>query len=619
MFRIGFPVDAGTAELSFMVLVRLCVGERHSCKHGGTSGLRDRSGAKFIFERCPGDIQKRYCFEFEIQPLTCPKIRPDTLCDVGYSDAAACAVAVALGERSGADQGGDDPLVLISCACGYSNLGCGIANLQLERVTDKFTPCRAGNSLVNKWHAAVAHHALALVLHEDDAAILAEALQRKALPLSENCFRIPSQPLPLLVSCRSDQLPLLVKAFDGSGFLRWQSRKLPKVAMMVVLILALITILTGLAIPKSAITNPQREYDNLARGADSRKKIADLIQFHSRCPDYPINDTVAFLLKCLFRRELRWEASQALAHWNSSVIPSLVKAFEKNPDEQVRWHLVEALRKIGPTSLPTLIAIFRQASVLVKLHICTALGELSRDIRAGKMLLHIQKNEANYRIRWQALHAAYYNECPDLVDNLILGLEDSDARVKGEALIGLCHKVDQIFCGPFLEKLPLQLDRIIQKLELLVQQSNSDLAWLAVDAAAHIAMKRQKPGLAILSKTIRHPQMKTRIHALRSVAQLETSQLPELLVTRPDDDIEIRDLKEILRIRRRLKKNANSIASLPRYNPGWLVKMADKLAISVAHLRKFTWFSERGSLSSAPGCNRQMDRNGYFRADVADI
>ena len=107
-FRAGFPVDAGTAELSFIILVRLCVGEEHSCKHGDTSGLREGSGADITFKCCSKYIRKRYRFEFEIQPLSYPKVRPDTLCDVGASDAAACAVAAAQGVRSMADQDWDD-------------------------------------------------------------------------------------------------------------------------------------------------------------------------------------------------------------------------------------------------------------------------------------------------------------------------------------------------------------------------------------------------------------------------------------------------------------------------------------------------------------------------------
>lgn len=217
--RLGFPVDAGMPEASFIVIVNLRLARFHSCKGGGTSGLRENSGAALVFDLAPEHIRKEYRFEFETVPLPCASVRPDNLADAGLSDAAACALALA-GYKPGEDRlETEGPLVLVSCAFAPHERNRGLYGVLLEKVARD----RQGvASLRNKWEAARRNNALALVLHREDAALLGE-FGIKALTLQKDIFRhlsrraIPKQ--PIVISCASGQMSLLARELGGDPWL----------------------------------------------------------------------------------------------------------------------------------------------------------------------------------------------------------------------------------------------------------------------------------------------------------------------------------------------------------------------------------------------------------------
>ena len=133
-FQIGFPIDAGCPDLSFIVITRLTIADSHSCTGGGTSGLRENGGAAYVFRRASTTIQHKYRYEFTPIPMPNSKIRPDNLCDVGYSDTGACALALAqykIQQKATRNA----PLLLISCAFVPHPPQQGLRNIVIEKVT----------------------------------------------------------------------------------------------------------------------------------------------------------------------------------------------------------------------------------------------------------------------------------------------------------------------------------------------------------------------------------------------------------------------------------------------------------------------------------------------------
>lgn len=125
------------------------------------------------------------------------------MCDTGYSDSVASALALEMANR---EKKKDAPLLLFSCCFAYSSRAQGLKNLILERVGNN------RESLKNKWNAACTVGAFALVLHEDDANILAEDLHCNVKNLTSDIFRKKSSETPYIISCRSNQWKLLKKA-----------------------------------------------------------------------------------------------------------------------------------------------------------------------------------------------------------------------------------------------------------------------------------------------------------------------------------------------------------------------------------------------------------------------
>ncbi|BBM83058.1 HEAT repeat domain-containing protein [Candidatus Uabimicrobium amorphum] len=220
-FRIGFPIDAGEKDLSFVTITRVVVANSHFCTGGQGSGLRENSGAAYVFRRALPEIQQKCRYEFTPIPMPNSKTRPDNLCDVGYSDSAACALAITQYHRQGRSY--EVPLLLISCAFVAQPQQYGLKKIMLEKVTGNDRE-EARESLLNKWHAACKNNARALVLHCDDAQILSEALSTKSISVAEVNFNEASA-VPHLVSCETHQWSLLLTKLTKprSPFVKWRT------------------------------------------------------------------------------------------------------------------------------------------------------------------------------------------------------------------------------------------------------------------------------------------------------------------------------------------------------------------------------------------------------------
>ena len=213
MFNIGFPLDCGD-ENSTVVLVELIRNNKvHSCRGGGNSGLREDSGAAYVFERVAPRIREEYRFQFEIipKPNNISSFTPRNICDIGSSDAVACALAVELYDNRPRPK--DRPIVAVSVALCYSDPAKGLTGLKLEKVTNA-DPEPATKSLAAKWHAACRVNALALVLHQIDAELLCRELATQPQPPRQyqlsrypnifNQLAVVPPPQPAIVSCTSD-------------------------------------------------------------------------------------------------------------------------------------------------------------------------------------------------------------------------------------------------------------------------------------------------------------------------------------------------------------------------------------------------------------------------------
>lgn len=213
-FMIGYPVDGGNADSSFIVKLWIDTAKTHSCLGGAIGGLSRKSGAAFVWERVPEYIQDNYCYVFD--PIKPEKQRctPKNICDSGFSDAAACALAVA---QCSQPTDSNPPLILISCSFCNQDRRLGLTGLKLEKVTLREDPRKSEDTLKNKWAAVCKNNALALVLHEFDAKLLSQVIDIEPIKLQKDTFeRILEQKKdkrePYLISCQPNQLPDLAEA-----------------------------------------------------------------------------------------------------------------------------------------------------------------------------------------------------------------------------------------------------------------------------------------------------------------------------------------------------------------------------------------------------------------------
>ena len=238
MYCIGFPVDSGDPESSFIIKIkRRANADRHSYKIGqrilSIESLRVGSGAQYVFERVAGDIKRKYRFQFEvISQFEFPeKIEEEEIIDSGDSDGTACALAIHQNDASGADS----HLILISCSLSIQDSDRGLVGNLLEKVTNEDSERdkrESEASLERKWQTACNCQAFALVLYEDDANLLGKNIKVVPENLQRDTFgnllkRNEQERKTYLVSCKVDQLPLLAEALgiDPNPFLSTEDRE----------------------------------------------------------------------------------------------------------------------------------------------------------------------------------------------------------------------------------------------------------------------------------------------------------------------------------------------------------------------------------------------------------
>ncbi|BBM86098.1 formylglycine-generating enzyme family protein [Candidatus Uabimicrobium amorphum] len=219
MLEIGFPIDTGSDEHLYVVMVTLQKATHHSCKDGGISALRENSGAFYVFERLSPEMQNQYSFQFEILPHPGPESTPKNMCDVGYSDALCCLLATFLYKAPTTITG----KIFVSCALVPQEKQFALQNVILEKVTNE-DETLSKQSLYHKWLAAVKNNALALVLHKCDAQLLYQELCDRdiaaiKIPLSQKVFaKITTQKhdKPVIISCNRNDYTLLKQSLQNS-------------------------------------------------------------------------------------------------------------------------------------------------------------------------------------------------------------------------------------------------------------------------------------------------------------------------------------------------------------------------------------------------------------------
>lgn len=139
------------------------------------------------------------------------------------SDTAACVLALAQSHHGGFDDNEIEkskPIVLISCAAAPLSPDGGYQDSILCSVSDEEDEDDNLDALEKKWQAVVGGRAaglrvIALVLHVDDANLLARRVGVPAIPLADNSFRSLAQDQaeqPVLIKVGTGQLPLLARA-----------------------------------------------------------------------------------------------------------------------------------------------------------------------------------------------------------------------------------------------------------------------------------------------------------------------------------------------------------------------------------------------------------------------
>lgn len=420
-FLLGFPVDSGSVELSFIVLVRTIRAKYHWCRGGGKSELRTQSGARFAFEHAPREIQDQCRFEFE--PLPSPSNerynKPDQLCNVGYSDAAACALAIAQYHPGGTPLEQLHRPVLISCSFAPNHqLNQGLSGLILDKVTHE-NPEESRKSLKNKWIAAQKYRALALVLHEEDAKLLAQNTSElfHIFDLRKDTFvKLARQNLEEtpVIACKSDQFPLLAEALTINPSLFQRGVSLRYSPLFLFLSLSfLVTILFW----KFSFEVPRlKEGLEIALKGDifplSPLLEEKSIQGLSLDLDRVDKEDLSFFLEALLDK-----------------------------DPKVRIYGAWALGKIGSEaaeSIPDLMNRLTDESEEVRLRSIWAIGQMaSKANYAIPKLLALVISDPNAKVRMQAVVALGNIGQKEAVPTLLKAIQDKDWTVRLETVLAL--------------------------------------------------------------------------------------------------------------------------------------------------------------------------------------
>jgi hypothetical protein len=118
-------------------------------------------------------------------------------------------------------------------------------------------------------------------------------------------------------------------------------------------------------------------------------------------------EAVEHLLKALDDPDeaVRWWATSSLGDLGpagSSAVPALVDLLK---DETIRFAAIEALAKLGPREVPSLVNALRDPNPLVRLGAVEALGQIGPDAREAYPAIHPLLNDADRRVRESASKA----------------------------------------------------------------------------------------------------------------------------------------------------------------------------------------------------------------------
>lgn len=430
-FRLGFPVDSGSLDYSFIVLVRAIRAKYHWCREGGKSELRPSSGAQFAFVRAPQEIQDQCRFEFEPIP-TPPNQRynkPDQLCNVGYSDAVACVLAIAQYHPNSVSKTAQERPVLISCAFAPNQLNQGLSELLLDKVTQE-NDADAQKSLLHKWTAARHYKALALVLHEEDALLLQKMAipELQIFPLSKNIFDVLLQrdeAKTPIISCHSDHLPILAEALNINSRL-FQKNSIQKKSRIYPMHWSIIGLMILLCVIIWRFLFEEASFQNFRNG-----------NINSFSMEHSASETL-------------------LENVRKEDISAFLEAIQ-DPDPRVRIYGAWALGKLGRDSesaVSALLLLLDDASEEVRNRTSWALGQIGIVTpEVLSKLLHLSLHDSSPKIRMQAVVALGNLKSPDSISTLIKALEDPEWMVRLESVLALDRLGSPLECIPNLIRL----------------------------------------------------------------------------------------------------------------------------------------------------------------------
>lgn len=115
---------------------------------------------------------------------------------------------------------------------------------------------------------------------------------------------------------------------------------------------------------------------------------------------------------------------------NPVALPALVTALEGPDEEGVRWRAAEALVKLGPCALDSLIPLVASDDPDVRWKTCVVLGEIG-DLRAAPVLVECLADTDRF-VRSRAV-SALVRLGSQTLPLLTIALEDPDARVRAGA------------------------------------------------------------------------------------------------------------------------------------------------------------------------------------------
>ena len=551
-FRLGFPIDTGYLGTPSIVLVRASRAKYHWCREGGCSELRYHSGAKFVFEHAPSEIQDQFRFEFEPLP-TPPNKRynkPDQICDVGYSDSAACTLAIA--QYQPALESTEQKTVLISCSFSpnhYPNQG--FSGLLLDKVTNEDEKI-SRDSLKTKWDAAQEFGVLALVLHEEDAKLLVgdPSFSAEILELQEGTFtqllKNPREKTPI-VYCRSNELPLLAKALliDSPLFsnhpLNLSQNNLffypLGVSLAFCFVLMLFTYLFGNSY-FSWFSNAESASlgggNFVSSSQNNKNNIGVLVQ---KLKSDKVSDTDSLtsdLITLLKEGDSKTRAYAALILGAigpdaSEAIPALIEGTH-DPDEEVRKKVIWALGKFGPQSITSKIDSLKDEE-----------SDRSNSLISGLIeLLKQEDSKARMHAAW--ILGTLEPKTSQAIPYLVEAIKDSDEEVRKKVIwaLGKYGPLSESAIPPLIETLKKEIENqnktTKEKPEKL---QNQQILKVLIWSFGKIGLS-SKSAIPFLKQVLKNKSPTIRTYTVEALAQIDLETTPLLIETLKDPSWQVR-------------------------------------------------------------------------------